>query len=173
MAEFMQFVSDLLTVSQSLQCQTLALGHEPDCQPLLQQMVVRKYESVVSTATDLLAEVSDSASIWYLRGDALAHLGRYGEAIDSFTQTLRYCPHAKLALAFQAVCWIHLTDYERALACCDRALDIDSAHAQAWIFRGVALHRLGRYREAYRCYDRATANDARPWWQRLPGQSNR
>lgn len=163
----MQFVSDLLTISESLQRQNVSLSHDPCCQPLLQQMMARQYETVVSAATQLLADFPDSYGIWYLRGDALANLGRYGEAIDSFAQTLRYSPDAKEALVFQAVCWIHQEYPEAALGCCDRALEIAPDYDQGWLFRGVALHRLGRYRDAYASYDRALHGERLTWRQRL------
>ncbi|MEO1123852.1 MAG: tetratricopeptide repeat protein [Cyanobacteria bacterium J06635_15] len=163
----MQFVSNLLTISESLQRQNVSLNHDPLCQSLLQQMMIRQYETVVSAATQLLVNFPDSYGIWYLRGDALANLGRYGEAIDSFAQTLRYCPKAKEALVFQAVCWIHQERPEAALNCCDRALEIASDYEQGWLFRGVALHRLGRYRDAYASYSHALHDERLTWQQRL------
>ncbi|MEL6138945.1 MAG: tetratricopeptide repeat protein, partial [Cyanobacteria bacterium J06628_6] len=42
-----------------------------------------------------------------------------------------------------------------ALARCDRVLDWMPDHAQARLFRGVALQRLGRYGQAYQDYGRA------------------
>ena len=163
----MQFVSDLLTISESLQHQNASLTNDPRCQSLLKQMMIRQYEAVVSAATQLLSDFPNSCGIWYLRGDALANLGRYAEAIDSFAQTLRHCPDAKEALIFQAVCWIHQEYPEAALSCCDRALAIAPDYEQGWLFRGVALHRLGRYRDAYASYDRALHQERLSWGQRL------
>ena len=37
----------------------------------------------------------------------------------------------------------------------DRALDLTPHHTQAWLFRGVALQRLGQYAEAYHSYEQA------------------
>lgn len=58
----------------------------------------------------------------------------------------------------QAVCLIHLQLPRKALDVCDRALAVDSNHPQAWLFRGVACHRLSRWREAYACYKVATGD---------------
>ena len=41
-----------------------------------------------------------------------------------------------------------------AIVCCDRALEIDPRHANAWGSKGNALSDLGRNQEAIRCYDR-------------------
>lgn len=59
-------------------------------------------------------------------------------------------------LLHQAVCLIHLSRPEAALPLCDRALSLAPDNPQAWLFKGVALHRLGHYGEAYDCYHQAT-----------------
>ncbi|MEM1289995.1 MAG: tetratricopeptide repeat protein [Cyanobacteria bacterium P01_H01_bin.162] len=55
----------------------------------------------------------------------------------------------------QAVCLIHLNQAEAALEACDRALTLAPEHPQAWLFKGVACHRLQQYDAAYACYDQA------------------
>ena len=55
----------------------------------------------------------------------------------------------------QAVCLIHLDQAEAALEACDRALTLTPNHPQAWLFKGVACHRLQQYDAAYACYDQA------------------
>ena len=62
----------------------------------------------------------------------------------------------------QAVCLIHLGQAQKALQRCDRALLLSPNHSQAWLFKGVALHRLDRYKEAYICYDRALGKPYSP-----------
>ncbi len=41
---------------------------------------------------------------------------------------------------------------EQAIACLDRALEINPRLDPAWLGKGVALERLGRAREAVECY---------------------
>jgi tetratricopeptide (TPR) repeat protein len=58
-------------------------------------------------------------------------------------------------LIHQAVCLIQLGQPQDALSRCERVLLLSPHHSQAWLFKGVALHRLNRYQEAYACYNRA------------------
>ncbi|WP_052288360.1 tetratricopeptide repeat protein [Leptolyngbya iicbica] len=78
----------------------------------------------------------------------------------------------------QAVCLLHLDQPEAALEICNQTLELSAAHPQAWLFKGVALYRLGQYDEAYACYAQAAAiadqqtphPTQRPWarcWQAL------
>ena len=50
-------------------------------------------------------------------------------------------------------------NYEKAVQCYDRALEIDPKGADVWNNKGVALDALGRYDEAVQCYDRALEVD--------------
>ncbi|MGC8714882.1 MAG: tetratricopeptide repeat protein [Leptodesmis sp.] len=52
---------------------------------------------------------------------------------------------------------IYLERYEEALESCDRAIAIYPDDQEAWIFRGVALQRLGRFKLAYASYEHATS----------------
>lgn len=126
---------------------------------------------------------SDSgAQIASERAQALMKLGNYADALELLSRMAS----AQLTVdecLLQAICLIHLERPQEALWVCDRALALDDQHPQAWLFRGVALHRLGRFGEAYRCYDLATHRDpaTRPvslrqrcqrWgrpWQKLVG----
>ncbi|WP_416675511.1 tetratricopeptide repeat protein [Egbenema bharatensis] len=46
--------------------------------------------------------------------------------------------------------------YEEALACFDRAIELQPDYHEAWVFRGVILIHLERYQEALESCDRAT-----------------
>ena len=50
---------------------------------------------------------------------------------------------------------------EEAIACYDRALEIEPRYAHAWNNKGIALSALGRKEEAIACYDRALEIDPR------------
>ncbi|MDD4454080.1 MAG: tetratricopeptide repeat protein [Candidatus Methanomethylophilaceae archaeon] len=57
-------------------------------------------------------------------------------------------------------------NYEEAIQCYDRALEIDPKGADVWNNKGVAFKNLGHYDEAIKCYDRALKIDpkyARAW----------
>lgn len=57
----------------------------------------------------------------------------------------------------QAVCLINLDRADEASVACDRALALNARHPQALLFKGVSLHRMGRYQDAYGFYDSAVA----------------
>ena len=54
-----------------------------------------------------------------------------------------------------------LKQYEEAIGCYDRALQIDPRYTFAWIGKGVALAELGHDEEAIGCYDKALAINPR------------
>jgi tetratricopeptide (TPR) repeat protein len=76
------------------------------------------------------------------------------------------------AWVMEAVRLVQAEQPEAALEACDRALALAPGYSQGWLFRGVALHRLGRYAEAYRCYERALEQEGmrpcpRSWKQQI------
>jgi tetratricopeptide (TPR) repeat protein len=92
---------------------------------------------------------------WYSRADALACLGRYEDALQSLEQAQELAGFADTRFWVQkAVLLILLNQPEAALNCCNQVLWRSPSHRQAWLFRGVALHRLGRFRASYRSYQR-------------------
>lgn len=103
----------------------------------------------------VLATQTDSSAVWYARGDALARLERYTEALTSFDKALEIDSSNAATWVFRGVVLIHLGRYQEALLNCDKALEIQPTHSEAWIFRGATLHHLDRYQEAYDCYDKA------------------
>lgn len=55
---------------------------------------------------------------------------------------------------------------EDALACHDKAIEINPTDETAWVDKGIALDDLGRFEEALACYDKAieiNPKDARVW----------
>lgn len=107
-----------------------------------------------SVHSDLLHGAADLAS-WYRQGEALANVGRYAEALRYFEEALALESGNIDALLYAAVCLIHGQRPQEALEKCDRILAQAPDHPQAWMFRGVALQRLGQYRHAYAAYDKA------------------
>jgi tetratricopeptide (TPR) repeat protein len=112
----------------------------------------------LSELDDVLMTNPEVDTNWYERGDALANQGRYEEALACFEQAIALNPDMPSAIeswVFRAVMLLYLERFDQALESCDRALAIEPAHPEANLFRGVALQRLGLYREAYRSFDRA------------------
>jgi tetratricopeptide (TPR) repeat protein len=112
-----------------------------------------------------LATQADDNAVWVARGDALARLGRYTEALACFDQALEIDSSDDAAWVFRGVVLIHLARYQEALLSCDRALRVQPNQSEAWIFKGAALYYLDRYQEAYVCYDRALGVQRRSPWQ--------
>jgi len=74
-------------------------------------------------------------------------------------------PELKELEAWELLCkglsLLNLGKYQEALACCGRALELDSRYANAWFGKGVSLLNLGKYQEALACYGRALELDPR------------
>ncbi len=127
----------------------------------------------VGLATEGSAVMSGDRADWfYLRhGNVLMEQGQFQAALGYFAMVTDPQFQEDCAVD-QAVCWLYLNQPEMALQVCDRALTHQPDHPQLWLFRGVALHRLGRFQEAYASYDVATqgvrgVRTARPRWLRL------
>lgn len=95
------------------------------------------------------------SQLWSNRARALLKEGDYEAALHCFCEALVEETAVVDNYVSQAVCLIYLDCPEAALRACDRAISLASDSRRAWLFRGVALHRLGRFREAYACYDLA------------------
>jgi tetratricopeptide (TPR) repeat protein len=109
-------------------------------------------------SSQALSQNNDSFQHWYDKGETLANAAAYGRALRCFEEATILEPEAIAALVYQAVCLIHLEQPEQALAVTDRVLAIAPDHPQGWLYRGVAQHRLGRYRDAYASYERVTSS---------------
>ncbi|MDY6782733.1 MAG: tetratricopeptide repeat protein [Cyanobacteriota bacterium] len=108
-----------------------------------------------------LALDPDNPILWMRRGLLLNDpLGRSDEALESHERALALAPNYSLALYNRCVVLIALERYEEAASSCSQALQGDgswgqAAPSKAWMNRGLALRRLGRYNEALEAYNRA------------------
>ena len=86
---------------------------------------------------------SDFWEGWYERGTTLEALGRFFEAIQNYDRALSLCPKRESL----ATIWLRrgnafqygLGEYDAALACYDRVLQIETDDAKVWQHRGNAL----------------------------------
>ncbi len=63
----------------------------------------------------------------------------------------------------------NLGKYQGAIACFDRALEINPRDAEAWYNKGIALGSLGKPQEAIACFDRSleiNPGDAKAWYNK-------
>jgi tetratricopeptide (TPR) repeat protein len=50
--------------------------------------------------------------------------------------------------------FLGLGEYERAIECYNKAIELNSGDAVAWFGKGKACYKLGRYKEAIDCFRR-------------------
>jgi len=112
-------------------------------------------------------ESNSTANVWFEKGNELANLGSYTEALVQIDQAVSFQIDNNAAWVLRAVVLIHLQRYTEALASCDRALEIDNSDRQAWLFRGAALNYLGRYKDCYASYDKVMGVERLSVGQRL------
>ncbi|MBW4664306.1 MAG: tetratricopeptide repeat protein [Chroococcus sp. CMT-3BRIN-NPC107] len=116
---------------------------------------------------DKTSNQSIAPNIWLERGNELASLGAYEEALSSFDRAVAIQATNNAAWVQRAVVLIHLNRHKEALNSCDRALEIDNSDRQAWLFRGAALNHLGRYQECYASYDKSLGIERQTIRQKL------
>lgn len=114
-----------------------------------------RYEDALCRFEQALALQPHAADHWYGRAEALACLSRYEEALSSLEQAQDLTHLSDVRIWVQkATVLILLGRYEAALSCCALVLQREPDHIQALLFQGVAWHRLGQFRKAYRSYRR-------------------
>jgi tetratricopeptide (TPR) repeat protein len=97
----------------------------------------------IESYDDLLAIRGDFWEAWYERGTVLEDLGRFVDAITSYDQALNLEPRrealANLWLRRGNAFQYGLGEYDAALACYDRVLQLQPDQVQGWHHRGNAL----------------------------------
>lgn len=111
---------------------------------------------------DTLKKNPQSWFAWYNLGETLFRVGRYDEALRSYTQALSIRPDYGQAYANRGGTLLYLGQFEEALRDCDKAIESFPTYALAFNNRGVAKVRLGRPEEAVPDFDRAL--QLRPWY---------
>jgi tetratricopeptide (TPR) repeat protein len=91
------------------------------------------------------------------RGNVLAKLARYEEALASFDRAAAIDPCDVDALNNRGFALTQLRRFAEALATFDRALAIDPRNIGALDNRGAALFAMNRFEEALAIFDRALA----------------
>ncbi|HIK46603.1 MAG TPA: CDC27 family protein, partial [Leptolyngbyaceae cyanobacterium M65_K2018_010] len=110
-------------------------------------MVSRSIPSTSDLASTSALEDEALFQQWYHWGEEEANTGHYLQALRCFEEAAVAQPAEPDALLYQALCLIHLGQPQRALELTEQILRDVPHHPQGWLFHGVALHRLGRYRQ--------------------------
>ncbi|TVP61774.1 MAG: tetratricopeptide repeat protein [Leptolyngbya sp. LCM1.Bin17] len=140
--------------------ETEALRH---CEQGKLYLEMGRYPEALEQFEQALTAHPHDIESWYNRADALACLGRYDVALQSLEQGQELAGFADPRFWVQkAALFILIHQPEAALNCCNHVLLRSPNHRQAWLFRGVALHRLGQVRAAYRSYQRVAQSDLPP-----------
>ena len=89
------------------------------------------------------------------RGNALASLDRYEEAIGSYDRALAIRPEYAEALNNRGVALGRLNRFQEAVECCDKAVTVKPDYSEGYSNRGLFLQYLNRGSEALADYARA------------------
>ena len=98
---------------------------------------------------------------WFVRGEIATAYGDYDRAMKDYAHSIDYAPEKPQA--YNADCYVRALakrDLEtKALAECNKALEIRPGHASTLDSRGFLYLQLGRYADAIADYDAALAKD--------------
>ena len=84
------------------------------------------------------------------RGNELFARGKYGAAIDAYTNALDLCPRWITPMKNRALCYRQRRDWANVRADCERALSIDRDDMKANYYLGLAMIGEGNHTEAAR-----------------------
>jgi len=92
---------------------------------------------------------------WYDKGNALAGIGKYQEAIESYNKGLEINPNYAFAWTNKGNALYYLGKYQEAIQCFDKAIELDPNLVEPWNNKGLSLDALGRHNEAIEYYNKA------------------
>ena len=98
-----------------------------------------------------------SASIYNSRGNVLAALQRFDEAVASFDKAIALKPDFAEPFSNRGGALQELKRFDEALASYDKAIALNPESAAAFYNRGLALGELNQFDEALASYDQAIA----------------
>jgi tetratricopeptide (TPR) repeat protein len=148
-------------IQTALQSYDMALARRPKYARALARrsaalVNLGRFEDALKTADALISIAADDRDdAWCLRGNILQELGRYGDAVAAYNNTLNSQPSYLAARINRAIAYKELGRTEDALRDLDAALKGAPNHAEALITRGNVLQKAGRDAEALEDYKRA------------------
>jgi|GEM_PF-492305 tetratricopeptide (TPR) repeat protein len=98
--------------------------------------------------------------LWSARSEALFYTNRYAESLASYDRVLINAPNHSQALTYQCAALFNLAKYEDAVDRCEKALQVNgnwenTSPSLTWVYKGLALRKLGRLDNALSSYNRA------------------
>lgn len=116
------------------------------------------YEQTAGKLAPLPTVETDNTQLG-MRGQALANLGHYAEAIRYWDRLLEKEPANLSAICSKGQAFAAMKQFENAHICFDEALSIGPDEAETWHSKGVAFHSAGDNDSAVRYYSRAVELD--------------
>lgn len=104
---------------------------------------MERHQEVLAEVNTLLAEDSDEAAIWVVKGNAEYGLGNFIQAADDFARAIGLNPDDVGARSNYALVLYTLERYVDGLNACDSALYIDDECAPAYMNAAHCLEALG------------------------------
>ncbi|MCS3901805.1 tetratricopeptide repeat protein [Methanococcus voltae] len=128
---------------------------------------LKYYEKVgafYSTAYD-----KNDYQIWgdydYHYGEKGSHIkitqSTYNDLLDFLSKTIQLWQNNKLLYFYKGNLYRYFTEYEKALECYNKALDVDSKYTVVWCNKGNVYHNMKEYEKALECYNKALDVDSK------------
>jgi tetratricopeptide (TPR) repeat protein len=121
----------------------------------------RREEAIVKL-DEILEDEPQNCDAWYNKAISLMNLRQHSEAITCFDTALKFYRREEQDEEFLVQLWTakaatydYMEKYQKAIECCDKAMEIDPSCVGAIANKGNALTHLGRCQEAFICYDHA------------------
>lgn len=115
------------------------------------------WKALLACAEGLLDKYPTSAPYLGMKGQALAKLGRFGEAEDSLNEAVHLAPKSAMCWADLACCYNEDTRYKEAYDAANQALALAPGLLEGLCNRGRACIGLKRYKEGRDDYAAALA----------------
>jgi tetratricopeptide (TPR) repeat protein len=126
-------------------CATFLLGH-------------KRFEDAVSTLDRIIGAAPDLGEAWHDRAEAYRLQGDWASAIRDYDQAIARDPNLALSYKGRAIAYVQgREDPIRGLIDIEKALSVRPLDAECHTWRGIALAKLGEYKEALWAYDKALA----------------
>lgn len=94
------------------------------------------------------------------RGNEHFQNGRWREAIDQYTDSIRRDPKNYKSFCNRAACWIKIMEWEKALEDCNKTIQLEPSFVKAYIRKGNVQVFLKQYHQALDTYERGLTFDA-------------
>ena len=121
-----------------------------------------RHEEAIVKLDEILEHDPENCDAWYNKAVCLMNLCQHSQAITCFDSALKFYRSEEPDEEFLVHLWTakaatydYMGEYQKAIECCDKAIEIDPSWVGAIGNKGNALTHLGRYQEAFALYDRA------------------